>query len=276
MATAASSSPALVFDVFSRLDRIVVRKRMSAARAWAAAPFTRAERPPGQQLDGPSTSSFSSTLTHLVLPLSARRTYSSVIFVLGDAAGLTCLELQPPVQSPTTHGQPAPSARHSLALAHPLGSFPRPSLILGHLLLLTLSRPPSALMSSRSGSRSSGSDSDRLSWSPSPSLGERGPSPPLCSSDPIFLRPTNDILLRSNDRQSFPFERALLEVQSPVFRDLVRGARPEHQSAQGELKHGGLRIADVDESATNLERLLRFLHPGAQRPQISSVGEVIR
>lgn len=68
----------------------------------------------------------------------------------------------------------------------------------------------------------------------------------------------------------------MLEVQSSVFKGLLRKAQRERQHQKPEFKHGGLRIVDVDENSKDLERLLRFLHPAAQRPQLTSMDEVLR
>lgn len=119
---------------------------------------------------------------------------------------------------------------------------------------------------SDAGSSSGTRSSTPASPTPSPTLSP-SVAPEPCKSDPIFARPSNDIVLRSTDNRSFRFERAILTLQSPVFEELLATTRSTKRI-------DGLPVLDVDTHGDNLESLLRYIHPKGQTPRVEGIHAI--
>lgn len=87
------------------------------------------------------------------------------------------------------------------------------------------------------------------------------PRPPFC--DPS----RGDIILRSSDGAGFYVHRLGLSLASPVFEDMFAVTQPDSKDEDGVPEVHMRHIAVV------LDRVLRFLYPGAQ-PLVESLGQL--
>ncbi|KAL5482860.1 hypothetical protein ACEPAI_9455 [Sanghuangporus weigelae] len=99
--------------------------------------------------------------------------------------------------------------------------------------------------------------------------------PILCASAP-FDDPRGDIILQTSDNVDFQVFRIILDLASPVFKDMLSIPQPPLQD-EG---MGGIPVVTVSESSAALDIVLRFCYPivppQLDRDNMSVIAEVLR
>lgn len=119
---------------------------------------------------------------------------------------------------------------------------------------------------------------DTILAASSGSLSSPATPPKLTPTDAgheLFKDPTNDILLCSADKITFPFRKLHLESASEVFEGMLdAGLEGPRKKRGSSAASSALEVVDLVEEAKVFEKYLMFIHPHEEGPVIETYEEL--